>query len=87
MSPLEALSCGTPVVATRVGGMALTLPGIAQLIPPGDATAMADAFLWVSRNPDAARQQALRGREYVGATWSRGRAFEAISAALEESSG
>lgn len=87
MSPLEALSCGTPVVATRVGGMALTLPGIAQLIPPGDAAAMADAFRWVHDNPDAAREQALRGREYVGATWSRVRAFEAISAALEESSG
>ena len=87
MSPLEALSCGTPVVATRVGGMALTLPGIAQLIQPGDAAAMADAFRWVRDNPAAAREQALRGREYVGATWSRVRAFEAISAALEESSG
>ena len=49
MSPLEALACGTPVVATRVGGMALTLPGIAQLTPPGDAVAMADAFQWVQR--------------------------------------
>ena len=34
MSPLEALACGTPVVATDVGGMALTLKAIAQLIPP-----------------------------------------------------
>lgn len=87
MSPLESLACGTPVVATRVGGMALTLPGIAQLTPPGDADAMADAFEWVSRNGDAARQQALRGREYVEATWSRGRAFAAIAAALKEASG
>jgi glycosyltransferase involved in cell wall biosynthesis len=87
MSPLEALACGTPVVATRVGGMALTLPGIAQLIPPGDATAMADAFQWVNRNTVAARQQALLGRDYVDATWSRGRAFAAIASALKESSG
>jgi glycosyltransferase involved in cell wall biosynthesis len=87
MSPLEALACGTPVVATRVGGMSLTLPGIAQLTPPGDATAMADAFEWVSRNPEAARQQALAGRDYVEATWSRDRAFAAIEAALKESSG
>ena len=87
MSPLEALACGTPVVATRVGGMAMTLPGIAQLIPPGDAAAMADAFEWVSRNAEAARQQALLGREYVEATWSRDRAFESIAAALEESHG
>lgn len=87
MSPLEALACGTPVVATRVGGMALTLPGLAQLTPPGDAHAMADAFEWVSRNEDAARQQALGGRQYVEATWSRGRAFAAIAAALKEASG
>lgn len=87
MSPLEALACGTPVVATRVGGMAMTLPGIAQLIPPSDATAMADAFQWVSDNRDAARQQAMRGRAYVEATWSRNRAFAAIAFALKESSG
>jgi glycosyltransferase involved in cell wall biosynthesis len=87
MSPLEALACGTPVVATRVGGMAQTLPGIAQLITPGDTTAMADAFEWVSRNMDAAREQALRGREYVESTWSRDRAFASIAAALEKSHG
>jgi glycosyltransferase involved in cell wall biosynthesis len=87
MSPLEALACGTPVVATRVGGMALTLPGIAHLTPPGDAPAMADAFEQVSRGGEAARAQALRGREYVEQTWSRGRAFAALAAALKESSG
>ena len=87
MSPLEALACGTPVVATRVGGMALTLPGIAQLTPRGDATAMADAFQWVSANTEAAQEQALLGRDYVDATWSRGRAFAAIASALKESSG
>lgn len=85
MSPLEALACGTPVVATQVGGMALTLPGIAQLTPPGDAIAMAEAFRWVSQNRAAARQQALLGREYVEATWSRDRAFAAIASALKES--
>jgi D-inositol-3-phosphate glycosyltransferase len=87
MSPLEALACGTPVVATRVGGMAQTLPGIAQLISPGDTAAMADAFEWVNKNMDAARQQALRGREYVESTWSRDRAFASIAAALEQSHG
>jgi glycosyltransferase involved in cell wall biosynthesis len=87
MSPLEALACGTPVVATRVGGMALTLPGIAQLVPPGDVTAMAAAFQWVDRNSVAARQQALLGRDYVDATWSRARAFAAVAFALKEASG
>jgi hypothetical protein len=48
---------------------------------------MADAFQWVSQNTDAARQQALAGRDYVEATWSRGRAFAAVASALKESSG
>ena len=87
MSPLEALACGTPVVATQIGGMALTLPGVAQLTPCGDAAAMADAIRWVSENAEPARRQALLGRDYVAATWSRGRAFAAIAAALKESSG
>jgi glycosyltransferase involved in cell wall biosynthesis len=87
MSPLEAVACGTPVVATRVGGMALTLPGIAQLIPLGDAVAMAGAFQWVSQNVTAAHHQALIGRDYVEATWSRERAFAALASALRESSG
>jgi glycosyltransferase involved in cell wall biosynthesis len=87
MSPLEALACGTPVVATRVGGMALTLPGLAQLTPPGDAAAMAGAFQWVSEHVSAAHHQALVGRDYVEATWSRDRAFAALASALKESSG
>jgi hypothetical protein len=67
--------------------MALTLPGIAQLTPPGDAAAMADAFQWVSANTERARNQALLGRKYVDTTWSRRRAFAAIAEALKESSG
>jgi glycosyltransferase involved in cell wall biosynthesis len=39
---LEALACGTPLVATAVGGMAMQLNGFARLVPRGDANAMAD---------------------------------------------
>ena len=76
MSPLEALACGTPVVATRVGGMALTLPGYRAAVPPGRCR-----LPWPTHssgsaeNTDAARQQALLGRDYVDATWSRGKSI------------
>jgi glycosyltransferase involved in cell wall biosynthesis len=83
-STLEALACGTPVVATAVGGMAMLLPGFAQLAPRRDAHAMADAFLWIAAHPEEARAQALRGREFVAREWNRAKAFADLRAALEE---
>jgi glycosyltransferase involved in cell wall biosynthesis len=83
-STLEALACGTPVVATAVGGMAMLLPGLARLAPRRDAHAMADEFLWVAAHPEQARAQALRGRDYVVREWSRAKAFADLGAVLEQ---
>ncbi len=82
-STLEALACGTPVVATAVGGMAVQLPGYARLTPRRDPDAMAEQFLWVAAHPEEARAQALRGREHVLAEWSRAKAFGDLQRALE----
>ena len=84
MSPLEAVACGTPAVATAVGGLALTLKGIAQLTPRQDPYSMRDAILWVAKNRKEAARQALRGRSFVEATWSRERAFSTIKNVLSE---
>jgi glycosyltransferase involved in cell wall biosynthesis len=83
VSPLEALSCGTPVVATAVGGMAVHLAGHARLTPRRDPEAMARELLWVAANPDAARAQAVRAREtYIVPEWSREKAFADLAACL-----
>ncbi len=83
LSPLEALACGTPVVATDVGGLT-QLRGIARLTPRGNVEAMADAILWTGANVDEARTQALRGREFVVASWSRERAFSELMRVLAD---
>jgi glycosyltransferase involved in cell wall biosynthesis len=87
ISPLEALACATPVVATSVGGLAAQLNGFAQLTPRRDARAMAEAILWVANNRDAAKAQAEKGRAFVESTWRKERAFGELMKVLEEASG
>ena len=82
LSPLEALACEVPVVATNVGGMAAHLGAYATLTPRRDVNAMAHALLSVAVNPHAARAQARRGREYVCRDWSRGKAFSELHQSL-----
>jgi glycosyltransferase involved in cell wall biosynthesis len=83
LSPLEALACGTPVVATAVGGMAIELDGFARLTPRRDPAAMADQILWVATHAAESRAQALRGREHVCRNWNRQKAFAELGAVLE----
>ncbi len=84
LSPLEALACGTPVVATAVGGMALQLPRVARLTPRREPAAMADEFLWIARHPQEARAQALLGREMVVRDWSREKAFHDLACVIDD---
>lgn len=65
---LEALGCGRPVVAARVGGVAQAVSdGInGALFPANDASAMAEAIRWVlDRNwPPDQLNQAVAGRSW-----------------------
>lgn len=63
LAALEALACGTPVVAAAAGGPAdLVTPEVGALVPPGDPAALADAALRVMREERAARTEACRRR-------------------------
>jgi hypothetical protein len=84
LSPLEALACETPVVATNVGGLAAHLGNYAALTPRRDADAMSRAILVAAALPEAARRQARRGRQYVCSEWSREKAFVELRRSLRE---
>jgi glycosyltransferase involved in cell wall biosynthesis len=83
-STLEALACGTPVVATAVGGMAVQLDGCARLVARRDSAAMAAELLWIAAHPEPARAQALKGREYVMREWDSAKAFNDLRGVFDE---
>jgi sugar transferase (PEP-CTERM/EpsH1 system associated) len=64
---LEAMACGLPVVATRVGGT----PEVVRdgqdglLVPPSNPAALAAAILRLRRDPEGARRMGEAGRRRV----------------------
>lgn len=63
--PLEAMACGVPVVAAKVGGLADTVvDGVTGLhVPPHAPTAIASAAALILDNPDLAAEFGRNGLE------------------------
>jgi glycosyltransferase involved in cell wall biosynthesis len=72
VSILEAMACGKPVVATRVGSVAETVLDreTGFLAPAGDARRIARHLLHLLRKPQLAQRMGQRGREAVVTGWS-----------------
>jgi len=67
---LEAMACGTPVVATAAGALAEVAQGAAYLVEPGNAEALCRALIEVERDGVLRADLAGRGRERAAsATW------------------
>ncbi|HWB09121.1 MAG TPA: glycosyltransferase [Pirellulales bacterium] len=75
VSILEALACGKPVVATRVGSIPESVHDgkNGYLVAPGDEEALASRVLDLFAAPDLARRLGLAGREAVVERWSLAR--------------
>ena len=70
----EALRAGTPLVSTRAGGIPELVGEAAELVPVGDAQALADALERVLTDPahaaalgEAGRRQAAQWPDEAGA--------------------
>lgn len=67
MVALEAMACGTPVVASQVGGLAfLVQDGVTGfVVPGGDPQALADRLLELVRDPDLRCRMGNQGAAYA----------------------
>lgn len=89
---LEAMAAGTPVVATRVGGIPdMLTESEAYLVPPEDPGALAEAVTRAMKNPEDSAARAGRARlrfrgEYSLPNWVR--AYDQVyGSALERMEG
>jgi glycosyltransferase involved in cell wall biosynthesis len=67
MALIEAMSCGTPVIGSDVGGIpfVITHDATGLLTPPGDVRALAAACRRVLGDPELADRLAAAGRRHV----------------------
>ena len=84
-SPLEALACETPVIATRVGGLQETIRDVETgwTYALGDDKALAGCLQRVIQDPAEAARRARIGREMVCAEFERQLVFGNFAAYLE----
>jgi glycosyltransferase involved in cell wall biosynthesis len=66
---LEALACGTPVVAADLAALREVLGDQAELVPPGDPAALAAALARVLDDPGGEPARAARRTRAAGFTW------------------
>jgi glycosyltransferase involved in cell wall biosynthesis len=79
-SPLEALACGVPVVASAVGGLRDTIRDgeTGWQVPVGDADALARAILQILDDPAEASRRTLEGAQRVDRVYERRVVFDAF---------
>ncbi len=70
--PVEAMRCGTPVVASNAGSLPEVLGDAALLVDPKDSLGLADAVGALMQNPSLHAEMAARGLKRAGQyTWDR----------------
>jgi len=83
-APLEALACGTPVVAAAVGGLKETIRDkeTGWTYPVGDVDWLARSIAAVLDQPEEALRRAAAGKEMVAARYERHIAFDQLERLL-----
>ncbi len=85
----EAMSVGTPVVATMSGGCAdLVVDGeTGCLVPVGNRTALSSAIILLMESPEMRRRMGELGRQRLSSSFSQQRYIERMTAVLADPRG
>jgi glycosyltransferase involved in cell wall biosynthesis len=82
---LEAMACGVPVVASRVGGLVdVVSPEAGVLVPPEEPVALADALVRLLRDPGMRDAMGEAGAAHVRANFDVRSTVRRIEAVYEE---
>jgi glycosyltransferase involved in cell wall biosynthesis len=84
MTLVEAMACGTPVVATSVGGIPEVLGDDGVLVKPGSAEAIAKAVLKLAGDKKRYQKLARRSRQRVEENFSWESVVKRLSSLYEE---
>lgn len=86
MAPLEAMACGTPVIAVAEGGLLETIKNNQTgFLVPRNLTEFAKILQFLLKNPDIRTQMGEAGIKYVHDSWSWGRAVDNLESELYKS--
>jgi glycosyltransferase involved in cell wall biosynthesis len=85
LPPLEAMACGVPVVASDIPAVREVTGGLARLVPPDDADALAEGLADVLRSAsDPGEPAAARARREHAAGWTWDRVARRTAAAYRQ---
>jgi len=71
LTPIEAMACRTPVLASTAGAIPEITAGFARLLPPDDPQAWADAIVDLIQRPPTAEQLDRAQAHAMSFTWQR----------------
>ena len=81
---VEAMACGLPSIATKLGGNIETIGDAGVLVPPGDVNALEQAMIELAQNPERRKELSQRARKRVIRYFSEELAIQKISLLLTE---
>jgi glycosyltransferase involved in cell wall biosynthesis len=86
LTPLEAMACGTPVIGSRVGGIAFTVADdeTGYLVPPRKPEALAERLDCLLRDPAVRQRMGRAGRARVVRLFARPRVAARTVALYDE---